>query len=81
MIKEWPENIKHSYAALTLTSNTRFEKGKDGLLCNDKKEIFHCATTKGIFVAGCSQPDITPTITALSGQVRSPKQNDWEKCQ
>ena len=62
-------------------SNNLFEAGESGLLSDNKRKIFHKTIVKGIFVAGRLRPDITPTISVLSGRVRCPNQNNWEKCQ
>ena len=35
---------------------------------------------KGIFVTKRSRPDISPTISVLSGRVREPNKEDWRKC-
>ena len=62
MIKGWPEDIVEKDVAITPASNNLFEVGDSGLLSDNKREIFHKTVAKGIFVAGRSRPDITPTI-------------------
>ena len=50
------------------------------MLSSHDRELFHNVVAKGIFVSSRSRPDITPTISILSGRVRSPNRSDWEKC-
>ena len=80
MIDGWPEDIDEKDVSITPASNSLFEVGDSGLLSDSKREMFHKTVAKGIFVAGRSRPDITPTISVLSGRVRCPNQNDWGKC-
>ena len=78
MIRDFPEETGTS-VALTLASNYLYEEGGDLLLSTEKKEIFHRITAKGIFVSSRSWPDITPTVSVLSGRVREPVEDDWQK--
>ena len=42
----------------SLSESNLFRKSADGLLCEDKKEIFHTISAKGLFVTKCSRYDI-----------------------
>ena len=79
MIDEWPEKFENCAKVLTPASNSLYELGGGGLLSDEKAKIFHRVVAKGLFVSCRSRPDITPTISVLSGRVRTPNKNDWEK--
>ena len=64
---------------LTPASKTLFEKEDDLLLSPEQREIFHSTVAKGLFMGCRSRPDITPTISVLSSQVREPNTDGWKK--
>ena len=79
IISSWPEEFKENDKVITPASLNLLEKGEGRLLSNEKKEIFHSVIAKGLFVCHRSRPDIMPTIGILSGRVRDPNTDDWEK--
>lgn len=78
-ISLWPEEFKNEDIALTCASLNLFERGGGGLLNNVQREKLHSVVVKGIFLCNRSRPDITPTISVLSGRVREPTKSNWEK--
>ena len=80
IIETLSEKFKEDNYVLTPASIDLFEIGGGELLSSHDQELFHNVVAKGIFVSSRSRPDITPTISILSGRVRSPNRSDWEKC-
>ena len=78
MLETWPEDLKGN--SPTPAGQDLFQRGAGGLLCDEKREVFHSVVTKGIFVAKRSRPDISPTKAVLSGRVREPNKDNWRKC-
>ena len=76
IVLDWPEKFKDEDKVLIPASSSLFEKGGGGLLCLNKVKIFHSIVAKGLLISKCSRPDITPTISVLSGRVRIPNKND-----
>ena len=63
--------------ALTPSNNELFKQGHGKMSSQEKKEIFHSIiVAKALFVANRSRPDILPTVSVLSGQVRAPNRDD-----
>ena len=78
IINEWP-NFDKSKTVLTPASKNLFERGEGGLLNNDDRELMHRVVAKALFVSCRSRPDITPTVSVLTGRVREPIKADWLK--
>ena len=81
LVSEWPEIIKKKKKVLTPASTDLFDQGGGGLLSVDNAKKFHCIVAKALFIANRSRPDIAPTVSVLSGRVRSPTKSDWKKCE
>ena len=64
---------------ITPASNTLYDKGEGGLLCKDKKELFHSRVAKGLFISTRSRSGIIPTASILSSRVREPNNLDRKK--
>ena len=72
--------LKDSYKAATPASNDLFKRGPGKLLDTAKKEICHSIVTKLLFVSDWSLLDTKTVVSVLSGRVREPNSNDWDKC-
>ena len=78
MISEWP-GVDFKKTVLSPVSKTLFKRGEGELLSVDQKELFHQTVAKGLFIACRSRPDITTTISVLTGRVRESSKSDQAK--
>ena len=46
---------------------------------NNKREIFHSAVMKAMFLCKRGRTDVQPAITFLASRVQDPNENDWKK--
>ena len=80
IVELWPEVLKDSDKAATPASNDLFKRGPSKLLGTGKKEILHSIVANCLFVSDWSRLDIKTMVSVVSGRVREPNSNDWDKC-
>ena len=77
MLADFPVRIHNTATTPAATNLLEASAGK--ALSIEKKEAFHTAVTKGLFLCKRARPDIQPTIAVLATRVLEPKQSDWKK--
>ena len=77
IIDNFPKDVKGN--SPSPAQSNLFGKGISGVLCKNKKEIFHTIVVKELFLTKCSRPDIGLPISVLRSRVRAPVKDGWWK--
>ena len=79
MIETFPEKLTEEDIAKTPAGNDLFTESKGPQLEDERREVLHKISAKGLFVCKRARLDIHPTISVLCTRVKQPRESDWNK--